>query len=370
MNEFHGIIFAYSASPDLRDLVSPRTAASLPFCGRYRLIDFALSSMRNAGIFDVGVIMQRDYQSLLDHIGSGKAWDMSRKSGGLRMLPPFGLPEYHTGKYFGTIEALNAVSTYIKSIPQKYVVLMLGNLCANIDLAQPMLQHRKSGAEITAICSERDPDISHHRYVRGEDGMVKRILFDRTGGGEGIASLEGYIINKDTLLSMMDRCRAMDLYRFHKDAVSDFLAGGGKMDIYVHPTYAVVIRNVDEYFKASMDMLDAENRSQLFPPNNPVYTRTAEGVSTYYGEEAVSLNSLVADNCIIEGRVENCIISSGCRIAKGAELRNCIIMRGCTIGENSELINVIADKNCRFDSGITLTGGAKLPVVVPKNSSI
>ena len=97
MKDFHGIIFAYSAAPELRELVGARTAASLPFCGRYRLIDFALSSMRNAGILDVGVIMQRDYQSLLDHIGSGKAWDMSRRNGGLRMLPPFGLPEYHTG---------------------------------------------------------------------------------------------------------------------------------------------------------------------------------------------------------------------------------------------------------------------------------
>ena len=116
MKDFHGIIFAYNTFPELRELVKSRTAASLPFCGRYRLIDFPLSSMRNAGILDVGVIVQRDYQSLLDHIGSGKPWDMSRRDNGLRMLPPFGLPEYHKGNYTGTMEALNAVSTYIKDI--------------------------------------------------------------------------------------------------------------------------------------------------------------------------------------------------------------------------------------------------------------
>ena len=119
MSDFHGIIFAYGSVNELGELVKTRTAASLPFCGRYRLIDFALSSMMNAGIHDVGVIMQRDYQSLLDHIGSGKDWDMGRRIGGLRMLPPFGLPEYHRGDYTGTIEALNAVSTYVRELRAK-----------------------------------------------------------------------------------------------------------------------------------------------------------------------------------------------------------------------------------------------------------
>jgi len=136
MNNYQGIIFAYKSYPELRELVAERTAASLPICSRYRLIDFSLSSLRNAGIVDVGVIMQRDYQSLLDHLGSGKPWDMSRRTGGLRMLPPFGLPAHHRGDYSGTIEALNAVSSYIEEIPKKYIVLMIGNLCANINLRE------------------------------------------------------------------------------------------------------------------------------------------------------------------------------------------------------------------------------------------
>ena len=134
MSDFHGIIFAYGAVPALGELVRRRTASSLPFCGRYRLIDFALSSLMNAGIHDVGVIMRRDYQSLLDHLASGKDWDMGRRIGGLRMLPPFGLPEYHRGDYTGTIEALNAVSTYIHDINAKYIIMMHGNTAANIDL--------------------------------------------------------------------------------------------------------------------------------------------------------------------------------------------------------------------------------------------
>ena len=243
MKDYHGLIFAYYTDPKLRELVSMRTAASLPFCGRYRLIDFSLSAMRNAGIVDVGVIMQRDYQSLLDHLGGGKAWDMARRTGGLRMLPPFGLPEYHRGNYAGTMEALIAVSSYIKDIPSKYFVLMLGDMCANIDLTVPMEQHRKSGAPITAICTDR-ADAAGFRmtYIPGEDGCVKNLLVDTADEQEGVLSLEAYIINKDTLLDLMETSRKQSLYRFHKDALSMWIKNGGKMDIYVHHGYTALVR--------------------------------------------------------------------------------------------------------------------------------
>ena len=370
MNGYHGIIFAYSAAPELRELVSMRTAASLPFCGRYRLIDFALSSMHNAGIHNVGIIMQRDYQSLLDHIGGGKAWDMSRRKGGLRILPPFGLPEYHKGDYTGTIEALNAVSTYIHDIKENAVVLMLGNLCANIDLSAALEQHRRSGADITAICTKRDSDSSFYRYVTGEDGCVERMLFDSPDSAEGFASLECYVISKDVLVHMMDDCRKRNLYRFHRDAMADFLAAGGKMGVCIHDGYAAAIRTVNSYYKANMDMLCAEYRREIFPASRPVQTKTKEEVSTYYGEDASAVNCLVADNCIIEGRIENCIVSSGARIGKGAVLRNCIIMRGASVGEGCELDYIIADKKCSFTPGTKLTGNKALPVVVPKGTKI
>ncbi len=370
MRDFHGIIFAYKAAPELGELSRLRTSASLPFCGRYRLVDFALSSMTNAGIRDVGLIVQRDYQSLLDHVGSGKSWDMSLKKGGLRMLPPFGLPEYHKGNYAGTMEALNSVYVYIRDIPQKYVVLMLGNVCTNVDLSAAVEQHLESGAEITALCASENYSGLHHRYVTDEEGYVKQLLFDRCGEGEGVRALEGYIISKELLLDLMERCRAENLYRFHRDGILTWLREGGKMKLYVHQGYARSIRSVEDYYEANKDMLCRELRNQLFPADRPVRTRLHEGVSTYYGEDAVSVNSLVADNCIIEGSVENCIIFSGVRIGKGAKLRNCIVMRGCHVGDWSELDCVIADKACDFAPGTILTGSSKLPMVVPKRTVI
>ena len=370
MRDYHGIIFAYHDEPALRELTANRTAASLPFCGRYRLIDFALSSLRNAGVMDVGVIMQRDYQSLLDHLGSGKPWDMSRSNGGLRMLPPFGLPQYHTGDYNGTMEALNAVSSYIRDIPQKHVVLMLGNLCANIDLDEVIRQHEKAGTDATAICSDHVLETLHNEYVLGEDGLVKSIQMYRTGDGHGVPTLEGYIFHKDKLLALMDECRAKNAYRFHRDGMSLFLSQGGRMDVYVHPGYAKIIRSQEEYLQASRDMLDAQLRRQVFPAERPVRTKEHEGVSTYYGEKASSRCSLVADNCIIQGELENCTIFSGVTVGEGSKLRDCIIMRGCEIGAGVELTHVIADKHCRFSDGTVLTGNEKLPVVVPKKTII
>ena len=367
MKGFHGIIFAYNASPALGALVAERTAASLPFCGRYRLIDFALSSLRNAGVLDVGVIMQRDYQSLLDHISNGKPWDMSRKDGGLRMLPPFGLPEYHRGNYTGTMEALNAVSTYIRDIKESNIILLMGNVCVNFDLADAMKQHLDKSAEITAICADHELSGTHHRYVVGADGFAEKLLYDRTGG-EGLPSLEGFIIRKDTLIRMMDKCKAENEYRFHRDGLKSYLAEGGRINTYVHRGYSSVIRTVDDYYKASMDMLLKKNIYQIFPVDRPVRTKHLEGVSSYYGESACASNSLVADNCIIEGSIENCIIFSGARIAKGASLKNSIIMRDCVVESGCDLNYVIADKSVTFSQGTKLLGCESLPVVVRKNT--
>lgn len=370
MNSYHGIIFAYGASAELGELTRYRTGASLPFCGRYRLIDFAISSMANAGIHDVGVIMQRDYQSLLDHLGSGKDWDMSRKRGGLRMLPPFGLPEYHTGDYTGTIEALNAVATYISGLQQKNIVLMPGNLATNLDLRDIIARHEAAGGDITAVCTAKPYPSSTYRYIVGEDGFSDKILFSQHMDSEGVTPLGAYIISKELLLSMMADCANNNLRHFHKNAVYRYLQKGGRVAVYTHPGYAVPITDIRGYFRAGMDMLNPEIRAEIFPAQRPVRTKNHVEVSTYYGDNAGCVNSLVSDGCIIEGSLENCILGAGVTVGKGAVLKNCILMRGANIGEGAHLNYVIADKYTRFSPYITLSGSERLPLVAPKNSVI
>ncbi len=366
MINLHGLILADRSSRDLRELVMMRTSSSLPFAGRYRLIDFALSNLQNAGVRDVGVVMQRNYSSLLDHIGSGKEWDMSRKRGGLKLLPPF----TGSGEYEGIIDALENVRGYIEDIKQDYVALMRGHLAASIDLAAVMYQHVKSSADITAVCSETTPEGVHHRFLVGEDGFAKEIMLRRTGPGEGVATLEVYIMSKEVLLGIIDRCDNALYHKFHRDGLGGLLSAGGRIGIYMHNDYAVHISSVNGYYKASMDMLDHDKRNQLFPEARPVRTKGRSDVSTYYGDQAVSKNSLVADGCIIEGSLENCVIFRGVRVGAGAVLKNCIIMQDTVVSDGVELNYVISDKDAFISKDVTLSGSPRLPLVLPKGSKV
>ncbi len=366
MINLHGLILADRSSRDLRELVMVRTSSSLPFAGRYRLIDFALSNLQNAGVRDVAVVMHRNYSSLLDHIGSGKEWDMSRKRGGLKLLPPF----TGSGEYEGIIDALENIRGYIEDIKQDYVALMRGSLAASIDLGDVMYRHVKSGADITAVCSNATPEGEHHRFIVGEDGFAKEIMLRRVGPGEGVATLEVYIMSKSTLLGIIDRCDNALNHKFHRDGLGGLLAAGGKINIYMHNDYAVHITSVNGYYKSSMDMLDREKRRQLFPEDRPVRTKGRSDVSTYYSDQAVSRNSLVADGCIIEGVVENCVIFRGVRVGAGAVLKNCIIMQDTVVSDGVELHYVISDKDVFISRDVTLSGAPSLPLVLPKGSKV
>jgi glucose-1-phosphate adenylyltransferase len=370
MTNLHGIIYAYHSYTDLGSLVARRTAASLPFGGRYRLIDFSMSAMMNAGVRDVGVIMQRDYQSLLDHLGSGKDWDLSRRSGGLRLLPPFGLPDSHLGEYKGCMEALSAVSSYIEDIKQDYVVLSRGDLCANIDLVAVMRRHLETKVDITAVCSPEIPSDRYHGFVVNKDGISKEILCRQRGKSRGIPSLEVYIISKSLLLDFIRWSTEGSRLHFHRDALTHYLAGGGRVGVYVHGGYAAHVTNVKDYYKASMDSLKEEIRTQLFPEERPVRTKERADVSTYYGDSASSRNSLLADGCYIEGEVEDCILFRGVRVGKGARLRGCVIMQDTVIGENATLAYVISDKDVNVSRYVTLAGSPNLPLVIPKGGQL
>ena len=153
MNGLHGIIFSYERRNDLRELGEIRSASSMPFGCRFRTVDFSLSTLVNAGTTDVGIVLHGQYQSLLDHLGTGKDWDLSRKRGGLRLLPPFNYQQnWGVMPFRGKMEALSNVRSYLDTIRQDYVVLMEGDLVANLPLADIYESHIKSGADITVVC--------------------------------------------------------------------------------------------------------------------------------------------------------------------------------------------------------------------------
>ena len=373
MTDLHGIIYAYHSYAALNDLVAYRTSASLPFCSRYRLIDFALSSMTNAGIRDVGVVMQRNYQSLIDHVEGGKEWDLARSgNGGLRLMPPYGTHDLDSGTYRGCMEALEAIYTYILDIKQKDVVLFRGDLAVNIDLRDVYKSHIASGREITAVCADKAYDSGSDciRFIEDEKGVSRRMHFRHTDSREGLQSAEVYIIRKDLLVELVEWSRKNGKLHFHRDALAHYLRNGGAVNLYVHKGYTAHICSVEDYYGANMDMLTGKYRADLFPADRPVYTKGRSSVSTYYGDTASVSSCLIADGCYIEGDVEDCVVFRGVRIEKGAYLRGCVIMQDSVIGRDARLTDVITDKNVLISGGTVLTGAPTLPVYVPKGKSI
>ena len=206
MNDLHGILFAYRSDANLGELTRPRNTCSLAFGGRYRLIDFMLSNYVNAGITDVGVIVHESYQSLLDHLGSGKDWDLSRKHGGLRILPPFGYGEQGHGEYRGNMEALAGVAGYLKNIRQDYVIMGWGDVALNLDVEAVYDQHIASGADITVVCTPTlngAPRFSEYVEVSA-DGRVTDLSVHPTSADKALESLEIYVMSKQLLMDMVD----------------------------------------------------------------------------------------------------------------------------------------------------------------------
>ena len=369
-NDFHGIIYTLNSDPSLKELVAHRNSASIPFGGRYRLIDFALSAMVNAGIRDVGVIMERDYQSLLDHLSNGRDWGLARKTGGLRMLPPFGLREAHSGHFSGCMEALRSVRSYIEDISHENIVLTAGDFVGNVDLEAAMERHAAMNADITAVCVDTVPTFSHHRFIPGEDGFSRELLFSDGGHSEGLASTEIYLIKKDLLLSFMDYCSDGDRLHFHRNALAHYLSGGGKVAIYVQEGYVHRINSAAAYYKASMDMLKPEVMTEFFPEDRPIRTKERAEVSTYYSDQAQVRNCLVADGCYLEGQLENCVLFRGVRVGKGAKLKNCIILQDTVVEPGADLRCVIADKDAVISRDCYLVGSDRLPIIVPKGERV
>ncbi len=372
MNDLHGLLFAYRSDANLGELTRPRNTCSLPYGGRYRLIDFMLSNYVNAGITDVGIIVHQSYQSLLDHLGSGKDWELSRKHGGLRILPPFSYAEQGHGEYRGNMEALIGVSDYLQNIRQDYIIMGWGDIAVNLNVNKFFEQHIATGADLTLACTPNRKGASRFsEYVEvGGDGRIADLSIHPNEAGKGsLESLEVYIISKQLLLDMVNYCAAHDIYHFGHGVLQPRLKSL-KLLPYIHDGYVARFQSVGDYHQRSMDLLKPEVRADPFDPHRPIRTKDMSNPSTYYGPESVSTNSLVADGCYIEGEVEGSILFRGVTVEKGAKVKNCVLMQGTVVKAGASLSYVIADKDVTINEGRSLMGHASYPLAIAKQSVV
>ncbi|MBD5162940.1 MAG: glucose-1-phosphate adenylyltransferase subunit GlgD [Oscillibacter sp.] len=371
MKGLHGIIFSYEKHDGLRELTEARMPASVPFAGRYRLIDFILSSMVNAGVTDVGVVLEGNYQSLLDHLGSGKDWDLSRSHGGLRLLPPFATEQVRgVGGIRGKMEALAGVRSYLQGIRQDHVVLADSDLVINLPIQDVYQAHLASGADITAVCTSDVSGPGDVTYFKlNETGRITDVLFPLNNPAGYHRSLEIYILSRQLLLDLVDECMSHDQVSF-RGAVLQGKASALHLQSYVWDGYAAQIRTLKGYYMRSMELLDPAIRREVFPAGRPIFTKERSEASTYVDPAGVCCNCLVADGCTIEGTVENSILFRGVSVAKGAEVKDCILMQDVTVSRDAVLHHVIADKDVVVMDSRTLMGHENYPMTIAKGSRI
>ena len=370
MNGLHGIIFAYEKAPGLRELTEARMPGSVPFGGRYRVVDFMLSNMAGAGITDVGVVLHGNYQSLLDHIGSGKTWDMARKNGGLKLLPPFAdARKFGVEEFRGKMEALSGVRSYLHEIRQKYVVLSDSDLIINLPLQKVLDAHIESGADITCVCTESGQFVENATYFTVNE--AGRITETRCAPhkASGCRSLEIYLLSRDLLISLVDECAAQDKYSFRSDVLC---AMGDKLDLraFLWDGFAAQLRTVREYYERSMQLLDPAIRSELLCAERPILAKEDDEAASYIAPDSRCVNSLIADGCQIEGSVEGSILFPGVKVGKGSQVKNCILFKNTVVEDGVTLGCVIADKDVHIRRGGTLIGHESYPLAVSKGSIV
>ena len=372
-NNAFGLIYTGEANARLRELTFSRSVAAVPFGGRYRVIDFLLSDMVNTGISNVGLITQRNYHSLMDHLGSGKEWDLHRKRDGLFILPPF-VTKDNTGMYRGTVDAIRSVLGYVRRSTQRYVILTGSHTLYNTTYDAMLRQHIETGAEITIMYNverefNRADQFDDLRLNMDETGRVTDLSLDPYFPTSSFRGCDAYIMEKERLEYLVEEAASHGEYDFMRDVL---VKNVDKCRIYGwrYDGYVARLDSVSTFYKHNMELLDPAIRMELFNPRTPIYTKVNDEVPAKYTDTGRVRNSIVADGCIIEGEVENSVLFRGVHVCKGAVVRDSIIMQACYVGENSTLSNVVMDKGVLILNGRNISGYKTYPVIIRKGTTV
>ena len=365
-----GIIFANDATTGV--LTEKRTMASLPFGGRYRQVDFALSNLTCAGVRHIGIISRHNYQSLMHHIGSGEEWGLELGEGGLEFLTPYAQSKQDI--YRGKLDSLNTAMDSLTFGDDDYVVLIDSAVVSNFDLNAVIAAHVASGKDVTVVTKSgicnggKNIDLALRLNDAGE---IVDIACDSKASSDSLASMDGVVASKPWLINMVEQAAAHG--ESHLDR--DLIMGGWKngtvsVNTYAFEGVALFNESEEEYYVNTLSLLDKEVRADVFGGAHPVWTKVRDRVPCYYGEKVKMENVLVADGCVLEGEVEDSVLFRQVTVEEGAEVENCIILNDCVIGKDAEVKYAILDKNVIVTPGAKLCGTKNNPIIVKKGQVV
>lgn len=370
-NNILGIIYANVHDDLLPGLTEKRSMASVPFAGRYRLIDFSLSNLTNAGISQVGIITKQNYQSLMDHIGSGREWDLDRKAGGLFILPPFVSGGIDDGVYKTHLHALVGIMNFLKRAKQEYVVICDSDVIANVDIGEMFDRHVEMGADFTIAYKYGKLPKNHQKvmvFSLDDNENIKKIEYveERVNTNH---SLDIVLVRRQFLIDIITKTVEEGKISLSRDILMPSL-DKYKVIGYKVEGFAEIMDGPKSYYDLNMKMLNNKVRGQLFNRERPIYTKTHDSMPAKYAIGSDVSNSLIADGCVIEGTVKNSILFRNVTVKKGAVVENAIIMQNAVIGKNAKVSYAVMDKISAVEDKAELRGTKQKIVLLKKGEKI
>ncbi|MFC0526008.1 glucose-1-phosphate adenylyltransferase subunit GlgD [Pontibacillus salicampi] len=368
MDRIAGIINLDHEQDLLDELTYFRCGAAVPFAGRYRMIDFAISNMTNSRIESIAVFARRKYRSLLDHLEQGKAWDLDRKRGGLFVLPPDWNDPTDISR--GDLQHFHNNMDFINRAYADYILVSGSQHVCNINFQEVLEEHKASGANVTVIYKKVNELLPEHALAQkltiDEDNRVSDIHNDHKSKD---VFMDMYILHKQYLLELIEDGIAHGCSHLFAEGIKAKLPDV-HMHAYEYKGVHALVNSVESYFRNSRALLDPEKHDDLFKEDFPIYTKVKNEAPSKYLQDSNVKNTLVANGCIIQGDVEDSILFRGVKIGKGAVIKNSIIMQRCEIADHAVLDNVIIDKDCRISEGRTLIGAPEKPFVLAKRKTM
>ncbi len=364
------VLFPNSHDSELGELTSRRAAAAIPFGGRYRFIDFPLSGLSTAGVERCAIIVNRNYVSLMDHIGNGREWDFANKRGGISIFPPF---SEGRNRADDKVDALYSIMGYLEKADEEYVVLADCNFVANIDYRDLLATHRQSGADVTAVYvkHEMTPELKDNNIALTLDNEenITEILCDDYHTGERNLALSVFVMKRTHLCEMIKEGHIRNRTFLEKELLSKCI-GRLVMKGYEYTGYFTFMTDRKCYLEANLSLLSDDNMNKLFPVKRPIYTKVRDDAPVRYTVDSKVKNSIIADGSLIAGTVENSLLFRGVRVEKGAVVRNCVLMQDTVIETGAVIESVITDKNVKVSENSELKGTVNYPVYVNKGEIV
>lgn len=370
-----GIIFSSLNDHNLSRLTSDRAVAAIPFACRYRLVDFCLSNLVNSNISNINIVANYNYRSLIEHIGSGKDWDLARRSHGINVISPYQSAKSSSLKIFSTrLEALKNMKSYIDEFTEEFVVLMDSDHVININVAEVIEEHAKTNANITIVTKRIDETYvskTPRLMISSDNGNITDLaMSDSYLDTNPELSLNMYVVRTTYLRKIIEEAEAYNL-----NSLTEYMQKGYKhikCRAYTYEGYVASVSSFLDYYTCSMQLVNDKKAAEslLWKKDAPIFTRVHNSAPTFYGKDAKVENSMLADDCIIEGTVINSVLFRGVKVEKGAVVKNSVLFHGTTVCKGATVNCIVTDKDVTVTDGVTLSGNDNMPFYVQKSKKV